>query len=220
MKKKEQLFYKNIQIRSEENEGRKYIEGIIPYSSKSVPMWGTTEIIDRGAFSKTLKDKSEVRAFWNHDDSLILGNTKSGTLELTDSDDGLNCRCELPNTSYANDLYEIITRGDVSTMSFGFMPIKWTDDGKTRILKEVRLDEVSFGVPFAAYPKTSSQTYMRGFMKRAIDIESINEILEKEELTEEELNQLKEVVSTINEIIEKNSPNEDESKAAREEPPK
>jgi HK97 family phage prohead protease len=220
-KQKRNITFKNLEIRSSEKEGRKYIEGIIPYDSRSVPIWGVTEIIGRTAFNKTLKDKTEIRAFWNHDDSLVLGNTRSGTLELEDSDTGLICRCELPNTSYAHDLYEIVTRGDVKTMSFGFRPVKWddTENGKVRTLKEVQLDEISFGVPYAAYQETNSQTYMRGFMKRKIDIESINEILEKDELTEEDLTALQEVIDTLNTVIKENSP-EVEDEAARSEPPK
>jgi HK97 family phage prohead protease len=221
-REKRNITFKNLNIRSTENDGKKHIEGIIPYDSKSVPMWGVTEIIDRTAFNKTLKDKSEVRALWNHDNSCILGNTKSGTLELDDSDDGLICRCELPNTSYANDLYEIVTRGDVKTMSFGFRPVKWMDseNGKLRTLKEVQLEEVSFGVTFPAYPETNSQTYLRGFMKRKIDIESINEILEKEEeLTEEDLTVLQEAIDALNKIVNENKPQE-ETEADRAEPPK
>jgi HK97 family phage prohead protease len=218
---KKTLTFKNVEIRSTDTEGKRYIEGMIPYNSRSVPIWGVTEIIGRTAFNKTLKDKTEVRAFWNHNDSFVLGNTRSGTLELEDSDDGLTCRCELPNTSYANDLYEVVSRGDVKTMSFGFRPIKWddTESGKVRTLKEVQLDEVSFGVPYAAYQETNSQTYMRGFMKRKIDIESINAILEKDELTEEDLTALRDVIDTLNTVIKKNSP-EAEGEAARAEPPK
>jgi HK97 family phage prohead protease len=218
-KEKRDIIFKNIEIRSSETDQGKYIEGIIPYNSKSAPIWGVTEIIERSAFSKTLKDNSEVRAFWNHDDCLVLGNTKSGTLELEDSENGLICRCKLPNTSYASDLYEIITRGDVKTMSFGFRPIKWddTENGKMRTLKEVHLTEVSFGVPYAAYQETNSQTYMRGFMKRKIDAESVNEILEKGELTEDDLTVLQEAVNALTAVIKENSP-EGEGEAARAEP--
>jgi HK97 family phage prohead protease len=221
-KEKRNVTFKNVEIRSTEKEGNKVIEGILPYDSKSIPMWGVVEVIDRSAFNKTLRDNAEVRALWNHNDSFVLGNTKSGTLELENSDDGLICRCELPNTSYANDLYEIVSRGDVKTMSFGFLPVKWSDsdNGKLRTLKEVKLDEVSYGVTYAAYPETSSQTYLRGFMKRKIDIESINEILEKEELTEEDLMVLQEAIDSLNKIINENKPQEKEDEAARAEPPK
>jgi HK97 family phage prohead protease len=159
-REKRKLSFKDIEIRSTDNEGKRFIEGIIPYNSKSIPIWGTTEIIGRTAFNKTLSDKSEVRALWNHNDNYILGNTKAETLLLENTDTGLICRCELPNTSYANDLYEIIDRGDVKTMSFGFTPIKWeeNDKGKLRTLKEVQLHEVSFGVTFPAYQERTSLT--------------------------------------------------------------
>jgi HK97 family phage prohead protease len=224
---RKQLTFKNLQIRSNETDGKKYIDGMIPYNSKSVPMWGITEIIDRTAFNKTLADKAEVRAFINHDDSKILGNTKSGTLVLENTDAGLICKCELPNTTYADDLYEIISRGDVNTMSFGFLPVKWLDNGQTRTLKEVKLEEISFGVTFPAYPETFSQTAMRGLkkamkiIKRTIDFETLNSILEKEELTDDDIKQLKDLVSSINEIIgkkEKPEAEPEEQAEQREEP--
>ncbi|MDR1926605.1 MAG: HK97 family phage prohead protease, partial [Endomicrobium sp.] len=120
----------------------------------------------------------------------------------------------------ANDLFEIIERGDVKTMSFGFIPIKWvdTENNKSRTLKEVALQEVSFGVPYAAYPETDSQAFIRkNIMKRTIDIENLNELLEKETLTEDEITQLQEFVSSINEIINKNKPSEPKEEAANEE---
>jgi phage head maturation protease len=58
-KEKRSITFKNLEIRSAEKEGKKYIEGIIPYDSKSVPMWGVTEIIDRSAFNKTLRIKAK-----------------------------------------------------------------------------------------------------------------------------------------------------------------
>jgi hypothetical protein len=105
-------------------------------------------------------------------------------------------------------------------MSFGFRPVKWEDseNGKLRTLKEVQLEEVSYGVTFPAYPETNSQTYLRGFKRMKIDNESINEILEKEELTEDDLAVLQEAVNAFNKIIEENSPKQEE--AARAEPSK
>ena len=202
-KEKRKLTFKDIEVRSSINEGKKYVEGIIPYNSKSLPMWGTTEIIGKTAFNKTLSDKSEVRALWNHNDNYILGNTKSGTLTLENTETGLMCRCEFPNTSYANDLYEIIDRGDVKTMSFGFTPVKFedTENGKTRTLKEVKLHEVSYGVTFPAYPETTSITYMRGLNKMNIDIEQLNEILEKDKLIDEDKQVIKQTVETLKNLL-------------------
>jgi HK97 family phage prohead protease len=215
--KKRNITFKNLEIRGSENaEGKKFVDGLIPYESKSVPIWGTTEVIARTAFNKTLADKNEVRAMYNHDDSKVLGSTKSGTLVLSNTDEGLVCRCELPNTSYANDLFEVIDRGDVRTMSFGFIPVKWedTNNGKTRTLREVELLEISFGVAFPAYPETSSNTFVR---KINMDPERLNELLEKEELSESEVQELKAVVDTINVVIEQNTTKEEETEAAKEE---
>ena len=202
---KRNLTFKNIEVRSTDEQGKRFIEGIIPYNSKSVDM-GFIEIIDKTAFNKTLADKAEVRALYNHDDSKLLGSTKSGTLVLTNTDEGLVCRCELPNTTYAADLYEIISRNDVNTMSFGFKPVKFEDKkiGNTlyRTLKEVKLMEVSFGVSYAAYKQTNSQTFMRGIYKMNIDMVKLNEILSKEELNKQEVDFLRSVISTLAQFAE------------------
>jgi HK97 family phage prohead protease len=202
-KEKRSIEFKDIEVRSTENEGKKFVEGKIPYDSKSVPMWGTTEIIAPTAFNKTISDGTEIRALWNHSDTYILGSTKSRTLTLENTNTGLICKCELPNTSYANDLYEIINRGDVKTMSFGFTPVKWeeNDNGKTRTLKEVQLHEVSYGVLYPAYEKTTSKTYMRGLEKNNIDIDKLNEVLEKQEINDNEKLIIKETVDKLNSIL-------------------
>ena len=104
--------------------------------------------------------------FYNHDDSKVLGSSKAGTLKLESCNDGLHFSCELPNTSYANDAYEIITRGDCQTLSFGFLPVKTEIRGNVRHLKEVSLEEISVCVPFPAYPAANTDTELRSFLKR------------------------------------------------------
>jgi HK97 family phage prohead protease len=205
MKKQEQLFFRNIKIRSDETEDGRRIEGIIPYNSRSVPMWGITEIIAPSAFRKTLNDNANVFALFAHDTNKVLGSTRAGTLELINSEDGLVCRCSLPNTSYGNDAWEIIKRGDVATMSFGFRPIKWTDENNERTLREVALEEVSFCVPFPAYEETDSKI-LRGLLRMQINLEAVNEILEKETLDESDIAALEEVVHSLSEVIAKNKP--------------
>jgi HK97 family phage prohead protease len=207
MKKQKRISFKCIEIRSSEHDGKRQVEGIIPYNSESVPIWGVIEVIDKDAFKKTLEEKNNVRALFNHNDSKVLGSTKSGTLTLEDSSAGLVCRCELPNTTYANDLFEVISRGDVKTMSFGFYPIRWVDDGTKRVLKEVELDEVSFGVAYPAYPETNSEVSLRSYLnKRNMDMDKIQAILVKidagETLTDEEKNILREFIKPINEILQ------------------
>ena len=201
---KRNLSFKNMEVRSifDEETKKKYICGIIPYDSKSLPMWGVTEIISRTAFKKTLADNSNVFCLVNHDENKVLGSTDSGTLALTQSDEGLICRCEIPETTYAVDLYNLIERGDVRTMSFGFTPVKCTDDyeNNTRTIKEAKLIEVSMGVCFPAYPETNSIALTRGFAKRKIDIEQLNEALDKDELNDSDKLIIKNTIDMLSDI--------------------
>jgi HK97 family phage prohead protease len=169
-------------------------------------MWGIIETIAKGAFNRALTGEEKTLALFNHNDSYVLGNTESRTLTLEDSNSGLVCRCELPNTTYANDLFEIVSRGDVKTMSFMFIPEKWeySSEGKERTLKDVHLEEVSFGVSFPAYPETKSSVSTRGIrklLKRTIDIDSINELLDKDTLTDEDKTQVNELICGLQEIV-------------------
>lgn len=78
-----------------------------------------------GAFDKALAN-SDVRAFVEHDRAKLLGRQSAGTLSLEPTPKGLAYKLELPNTSYANDLKELIARGDLNEMSFGFIPGKYS----------------------------------------------------------------------------------------------
>lgn len=83
---------------------------------------GHYEAIAPGAFDDTLKSGQDVKAFWAHDQSKVLGSTKAKTLRLWEDDRGLAFELDLPDTSYARDLRELVSRSDVSAMSFGFHP--------------------------------------------------------------------------------------------------
>jgi len=113
------------------------------------------EEIAPGAFSRTIKN-GDVRALINHDPNLIIGRTKNDTLRLWEDDKGLAYEVDLPDTSYANDLRESIARGDITQNSFGFQAVKdeWSEDGKRRTLREVKLYDIS-PVTFPAYRQTN-----------------------------------------------------------------
>jgi hypothetical protein len=83
------------------------------------------EKIAPGAFSRALREGQDVVCTYNHDESIILGRTKSGTLTLGQDMRGLNFRCQLPDTTSARDLHALVKRGDISECSFAFMV---TDD--------------------------------------------------------------------------------------------
>lgn len=79
------------------------------------------ERIAKGAFDGVLADpKLDCVALWNHDQNMPLGRTTAGTLKLRSDSKGLAFDCDLPNTSYARDLYESVKRGDTNGCSFAF----------------------------------------------------------------------------------------------------
>ena len=129
------------------------------FNSLSEDLGGLREIILPGAFTKTLKDKDDVRALVDHDPSKILGRTTAGTLELREDKKGLAVDIDTPDTTVGRDIVESIGRKDVSKMSFGFRTIedRWiTKDGEdVRELVAAKLYDVS-PVTFPAYAGTDT----------------------------------------------------------------
>lgn len=79
------------------------------------------EMLDVGSLDRALKN-SDARSLWNHDTRFVLGRESAGTLRLHADSTGLEYEVDLPNTSYANDLRELVERGDVTGASFAFIP--------------------------------------------------------------------------------------------------
>jgi HK97 family phage prohead protease len=134
------------------------------FNSRSENLGGFTEFVAPGAFTRSLKTRNDVKLLWNHDTSIVLGSTRARTLSLTEDEKGLRVEAQLPNTSAGRDAAELLKRGDVDSMSFGFSVIKdsWNTSGDERTLNAVRLHEVSV-VAFPAYPETAGTTSVRSF---------------------------------------------------------
>ena len=117
-----------------------------------------TERIAPGAFNETLSSGADVKLFYNHDASMPLARTRSGTLQLKSDRNGLAFTASLPDTTLGNDVRALIERGDLSgEMSVGFFVVEdsWSKDRSQRLVKKAQLVEVSI-VQDAAYPQTSS----------------------------------------------------------------
>lgn len=130
----------------------------------SSPIYGEgppfVETIRRGAFTRAIAEAQDVRALWNHDASLVLGRSTSGTLVLAEDEKGLSFVVTPPDTQWARDLLTLVERGDVSQCSFSFSVREGGDswaqrDGRyTRELTDVSLYDVG-PVTYPAYPATS-----------------------------------------------------------------
>jgi len=114
-----------------------------------------TERIAPGAFASTIA--GDIRALVDHDMGRVIGRTKSGTLRPSEDSKGLRCEIDIPNTTDGNDLWELVERGDISGMSFGFRVTRqeWdeTIDPPVRTIQAIELFEVS-AVAFPAYDDT------------------------------------------------------------------
>lgn len=204
-------------IKSSSNEGKKVIQGFIPYGSKSEEMYGVKEVILPSAFTKSLQENKKLVCLINHDSSKVVGSVKNNTLRFNNTDEGLYFEVDLPNTTYGNDAFETINRGDVETISFGFSPVVSDVIAGIEYLREVKLYEISILVTFPAYEETTSIALTRSrFSKiketRAIDLEAVSTILEKTEIDDNEKTILTDFINKIETIY-----NVRESKNTKEE---
>lgn len=132
------------------------------YGQLSEDMGGWQEVIEPGAATRTLAGKPDVRFLINHDANMLLARTTSGTLRLSEDDDGGIAEADMANVSYARDLAALVERGDLSQMSFGF----WiTGDEWSGNLHRVHAFDLNGGdvsaVTFPAFPQTSSELRSR-----------------------------------------------------------
>jgi HK97 family phage prohead protease len=148
--------YSNLELRAAP-DGKTLVGYAAVFDSPSEPLpW--TEFVRRGAFTKTIKDGADVRLLIDHE-GVPLARTRSGTLSLSEDEIGLRIEAMLDeNNPDAAKVMSALRRGDLSQMSFAFQTVKdsWSDDKRTRELKEVRLYDVSV-VTYPAYEETVAE---------------------------------------------------------------
>lgn len=134
------------EITVREEGGKRTVTGYAAvFNSFSKDLGGFREIIKKGAFTEALASGGEVRAYFNHEPNMLLGSTVAGTVRLTENQRGLKYEIDLPDTSYARDLAELINRKDVRGSSFAFQATdeEWRENGRLREVRSVVLHDVS-----------------------------------------------------------------------------
>lgn len=97
------------------------------------------DIVEKGAFRKSLKDRGSVPILWQHDERSPIG-----IGELTDSKDGLLIKGKLTlGVAQAAEAYALLKDGVISGLSIGFQTVKDEVKSGVRYLKEIKLWEVS-----------------------------------------------------------------------------
>lgn len=133
----------------------KKITGIIKYNTRSNLIGSNFyEVISPKAFQY-----DTVKALWNHDTNIVLGSTRSNTLRLKDTTEGLNFEIDIPESRA--DILENIYRGDVDGTSFGMQVLEdsWNYDEEypVRTIIKAELYEIS-PTPFPAYEGNTVST--------------------------------------------------------------
>lgn len=131
------------------------------------------ETIKPGAFKNAIAEGQDVRALIDHDSCQILGRTRAGTLELAEDGVGLFCLITPPDTQVARDVVENIRVGNLSQMSFAFVPRSSGETTTTTTvdgvvyqdieITDVDLYDVSI-VTYPAYADTSASLRAKQFV--------------------------------------------------------
>lgn len=129
------------------------------YDVYSKDLGNFIETIKPGAFNNT--DITETKALFNHDYNYPLASYSNNSLQIEFDEVGIKYRFEMPNTSYGDDLLELMKNGLIYQSSFAFTvnpeKTQWTKtDGKNvRNIYEIdTLYDVSI-VTNPAYEDTS-----------------------------------------------------------------
>jgi len=98
------------------------------------------DIIDPGAFKKTINERKNVPLLWYHQPPEVLGLV----FEMEEDNKGLKSRSQINlDTQLGREKFSLIRQGAIKGMSIGFEAIKEAWDGTVRRLKEIRLWEIS-----------------------------------------------------------------------------
>lgn len=161
----ERRFIRGAQLRAKQGD-KPGIAGVASVYNQPYDTGWMIESIKPGAFTRVLGETPDVRCLFNHDPNNLLGRTKSGTLRLSDSDEGLRFECDTDAESRIGaDVQRMIDRGDLDGCSFGFTVAKhsWreerNDKGEMvyyRVIEEID-DLFDVGpVTYPAYTGTSA----------------------------------------------------------------
>jgi hypothetical protein len=217
MKHETRNFDAQFELR-EEGDGMTFVGYAAKFNSPSEDLGGFVETIEPGAFRRSLRSRNDVKLLVNHDTGRVLASSRSGTMRLYEDETGLRVEASLPNTSDGRDMAELLKRGDLNKMSFGFAVQKdsWNNEMTERTLKSVRLFEVSI-VAFPAYAATEAlvRSLDKAAKRAAVDADQLADaVLKLEEgadLSDSEAELIKTVVNSLTPTqVKEEEPTEEE----------
>lgn len=98
------------------------------------------DVIDPGAFTKTLQERADVPILWSHKRDEPIGVSTA----LGEDGKGLRIEGQLAlETQRGREVHALLRLGAVKGLSIGYTPVKRTFKGAVRHLQEIALGEVS-----------------------------------------------------------------------------
>lgn len=139
-----------LELRAE-GDGRTLIGIAAPYGV-TTQLGQIGEMYARGAFADTLQSEQDVMLLLDHAASQLLARRANGSLELSDTAEGLRFRATLLATQLADDVITAVRAGLFRGASCGFYIRAETWQGQTRTIEAADLREISVISAAAAYP--------------------------------------------------------------------
>jgi HK97 family phage prohead protease len=158
----ERRSFKGIEIRQGPGSRPRLVGYAALWDSRSLDLGGFVEILRRGAFTRSLKENPDLRAFVDHDPAMIIGRVSADTLRVQEDAKGLKVEIFPPDTNVGRDVVENVRVGNLDGMSFAFSLYdhnegqKWNlkERPPVREILEARIFEASV-VAMPAYPDTT-----------------------------------------------------------------
>lgn len=176
-----------MEFKSNAREIKAIQEGKNLYIEGYVAVFGNKDsygdIIVQGAFAETTSGANgkRIKLCYQHNFDDIIGKI----IELREDNKGLWAKVKISNTTMGKDIAELVQDGALDEFSIGYTAVNWEITEEARLLKEIKLYEISL-VGRAANPEaviTSVEVKEEGAIVELTD----EEILQKKAELEKEI---------------------------------
>ena len=166
------------------------------------------EVVEKGAFTRTIKAKKQFPMLWYHDPRDPIGIIT----EIEEDEKGLKVKGELNlDVQSAREKYALMKQKAIRGLSFGFNTVKDLWEGNIRRLKEVKLFEVS-PCTFQAHPKaliSNVKSFDAALKSLGGVIETLEEFRSDRELSTANLELVNNAVKALGTLFKVTDPSKD-----------
>ena len=196
--------FKTLPFEAKVNADKRTIEG---YASTFGNKDYVGDIVDPGAFTKTIRERADrIKFLWQHSDPL------GKPLRMEEDSKGLYVEAYISNTTLGNDALELVKDGVIDRFSIGYDVLNdsYENETKSRHLKELRLWEFSL-VTFpandgAALTGVKSLEEFTNLLKKGATMSLADEIKAGAVLSKSNRELINNAIKALNEVLEISEP--------------